>query len=778
MSSQAALYAACAEVLQLCQPHKGDLDFLFSREHGFATRMQAVCQERIHEIEQDPETDPEELDGIRMELHTWSLLQSLEAIRRVESSLPPSPAALLAQNPYTPQQTLEQAAMDRSRTWTELAAVREWLQETAPQPHVLDASTGYWRLTLRRAEHRARFGVAGGASGRLDPDVETREGTKIAPEDAAEDRALLQTLFAYVRNGELDAAYELCVRANQPWRAASVRGALLFTWPALSTLPADREIGPAEWEGNRRRSLWLSTAVRAATNPTVPEPERVLYAALAPCYATQRVLSSACHTWEDHLWARTCVLIEERRSALFQSLGGSFWERGLAALDQEPAEDLGEEDWAGEVAKALEDLSSITVQDGLPADHPFHISQLYIIQNITGTLLNEFANQLEKKAFDTSSPEYTSMTRFFAHLSLFLQMIDDKDAKESSLATQKILEAYLSVLESAGQRALIAIYAGALGDNAVNRYALFLSSLDLSVNAETRRVTLADAAHHGLDITLVAAETAQLTIAQALKELEHSALKGLLPDPSKTSDAVTTESEERLRRSLEWTSFLEETDETALENANVILRYFLAIGKVEVARRVLREHQLKLPDAHRTPALMEEFQQYFKFFDVWETLARAQECAAIEAPHMTRDTHAAWLRDYKGLVEQARQLIVGLFRMEWMVVLDDEEDEENADSLNEHERRDKYFSRIRRIYVPELLLRLHALLLDSRHYIPENVKHAIKLSTVVADSRFKMDRAFGAEDGGRPLKVYLEAVRNAVLISLENGGSDPFSVVA
>ena len=101
------------------------------------------------------------------------------------------------------------------------------------------------------------------------------------------------------------------------------------------------------------------------------------------------------------------------------------------------------------------------------------------------------------------------MTRFFAHLCLFLQMID---APVSPFATQLVLEAYLRVLEAAGQRELIALYAGALGDNAVERYALFLTSLELAGDADERRLALARARDHGLDVERVAVVTAERTI--------------------------------------------------------------------------------------------------------------------------------------------------------------------------------------------------------------------------------------------------------------------------
>ena len=124
------------------------------------------------------------------------------------------------------------------------------------------------------------------------------------------------------------------------------------------------------------------------------------------------------------------------------------------------------------------------------------------------------------------------MARFFAHLCLYLQMID---IPVPPLATQVILESYLQVLEvspppraftvvsnmpaikAAGQRDLIAMYAGALGDNAVDRYAMFLTSLELSADITERKAALFRAREHGLDTDRVAVATAERTIDRAFE---------------------------------------------------------------------------------------------------------------------------------------------------------------------------------------------------------------------------------------------------------------------
>lgn len=97
---------------------------------------------------------------------------------------------------------------------------------------------------------------------------------------------------------------------------------------------------------------------------------------------------------------------------------------------------------------------------------------------------------------------------------LFLQLID---VHVPPLATQVILEAYLQVLEAAGQRDLIAMYAGSLGDNAIDRYAMFLTSLELTADVAERKQALVRARDHGLDIQRVAAAAAERTIEKVMK---------------------------------------------------------------------------------------------------------------------------------------------------------------------------------------------------------------------------------------------------------------------
>ena len=118
------------------------------------------------------------------------------------------------------------------------------------------------------------------------------------------------------------------------------------------------------------------------------------------------------------------------------------------------------------------------------------------------------------------------------------------------------------------------MYAGALGDNAVERYALFLTSLALSADPAERRIALQRAREHGLDVPRVAVVTAERTIERALDSLPSS-VKGPLPDLANATLEPPEEAEILLVRSIEWTVVEADTYDTALEQANVILRHLL-----------------------------------------------------------------------------------------------------------------------------------------------------------------------------------------------------------
>ncbi|KAG1769950.1 hypothetical protein EV702DRAFT_1140312 [Suillus placidus] len=65
------------------------------------------------------------------------------------------------------------------------------------------------------------------------------------------------------------------------------------------------------------------------------------------------------------------------------------------------------------------------------------------------------------------------------------------------------------------------------------------------------------------------------------------------------------------------------------------------------------------------------------------------------------------------------------------------------------------------------------MLYASREHVPEDLKRALELANIVADSRYKLYDDFLHLDG-RSLGEYLDAVRRA---TIAGGGSNPFKII-
>ncbi|KAG1774056.1 hypothetical protein EV702DRAFT_1128128 [Suillus placidus] len=62
----------------------------------------------------------------------------------------------------------------------------------------------------------------------------------------------------------------------------------------------------------------------------------------------------------------------------------------------------------------------------------------------------------------------------------------------------------------------------------------------------------------------------------------------------------------------------------------------------------------------------------------------------------------------------------------------------------------------------------------SREHVPENLKRALELANIVADSMYKLYDDFLHLNR---LGEYLDAVSRATIAGLEGGGSDPFKII-
>lgn len=158
-----------------------------------------------------------------------------------------------------------QRILESNAELAELRIVREWLQGLLPAKHTVEVRKGYLPFTKNALRSTQRNQLSGRRSNerlvqQLDPDAAVRGPGVLDVEDVNYEKALVRALFEYVRAGELDKALHLCSQTSQPWRAASLRGALFYHDPSLSE-PSSEDV-----MGNRMGDVWRHVAEKAATN--------------------------------------------------------------------------------------------------------------------------------------------------------------------------------------------------------------------------------------------------------------------------------------------------------------------------------------------------------------------------------------------------------------------------------------------------------------------------------------------------------------------------------
>ncbi|KAG8702888.1 Nucleoporin nup84 [Ceratobasidium sp. 394] len=749
------------------------LDVILEPDVGLANKLHEIC---AHEYEEaganrnEKGATDDEREEWRLERDTWDLIARLYTERSLpdESALSlPTPSQMVQRNPYTPTSALAQRAISQHTTLRELYLVREWLHDTAPAAprSIPGMGSNYRALTKHRVVHARRGAATQAFVSALDPDAEHRKGGggALDADDAAAEKALSRALLALLRAGKYEEARALCRVAGHDWRAAMIGGITSFKWDIVAEKEEnDQEDGmdvvqSEDWVGNKRRKLWSDTCQRTAMNTHISPESRALAASLAPARRTLPALLPQCRTFADHAWAHTSALVEERVAAVLEH-SGSWWE--LEDQEVEPSVDAGLDEatrvWEADVRAALAGLKHAPVDEGAGPDHPMHWTQIHCILGDINDVLEMAAERLNGGL----NIMRASWIRFFAHLCLFLTMIKQPIPANASAV---ILEAYIRVLESENQGDLVALYVSALGDNAVDRYALYLASLPADLPRDQRSNALSLARQHNLLVERVAIATADLIANNAIKELPP--LRGPLPSIATMNDEPTP-TELRLVRSVQWLLFNEETWKTAIYQSNAVLRYMLGMGRLNAARILIQS----LPDSLASSSTDDgELLGYIKFFGVWDTVPVIEAIRARDpGEDGTKAEKRAWEKEYKTALDEFYEATVQVLITYWLEL-------EYADP-NERKRERVEQSRIRQIYVPEMILQLHHELYASRETFPANLRRALQLPNIVADSRYGIFKDFVSTSGNR-MPEYLGCVREASIAMLKNGITDPVQAV-
>ncbi|KAG8935349.1 Nucleoporin nup84 [Tulasnella sp. 418] len=782
-----------AQVLQQFHGTKPSRELILDSENGLASRLEEICRRRcvltafgrikvVHSkllcsrdisIEDasinanERDTSYDELEALRLEKNTWTLLGTLYTYRSETPAVGSSAGEIIAKNPYTPPHTLASRIVESSPLLNELQVVENWLQDIAPLPQQSEHRPIYRMYTKRRIQQSRRAGRPGTDNlvTQLDPDVLNRESGTLDSEDMAFEKALAFTLFSHVRSGRLDEAFVICRESDQPWLAAALRGCIMFHWAPITSREQDEEGSSMQEEiseaiqGNKRQKLWRETCQRSSSNPLFSPAMRALLASLCPTPRTFPALLPLMRTWEDHLWARVNMLQQERIWACLESLGG-FWMNGMSLKQRVTAGDeaespavSGEAEWSHEVRKTLAELEQVKVDQGSDYRHPIHFAQLHIICNRTDNLFVEFAQKVRGGLKEqTDKRLYALIVRFYVHLCLFLRLLE---YNVPLLAADTIIEAYVEVLEEQGHGHLVALYVGALSQSAVTRYAAYLSTLGMHTSKQERVGALNRAREHGLDVNEVALATAASIAQQTFGLLPRN--EGSLPSADAFAKDLSTE-EVTLIRSTEWLTYQPDTYLEALIQSNNMMRYFLGMGRISAAKELAEIIPFEAIQQTHPGLGSWEHGSYVKFLKIWDLflhLPRVEEFPA-DAPPVKR---SEWTSAYSNSLSYLADQVLELLKSSWLA--DDQDAVLDERKLNELER-------IRCIYIPEMVLRLQHVLHESSKIVPGSLYRALELVRVLADSKFNVYSGFVSQHGNR-MKEYLEGVRRVALALLEEG---------
>ncbi|GAA5933388.1 uncharacterized protein JCM15063_001302 [Sporobolomyces koalae] len=799
------IYFEFSQHLQSAQA--GELDVLTDDSDNLLARWAAICDQQLESL--SSEFDPDSIDAWTLERNTWQLVHALYSERLDDSTPPPADPASVgsSKNPYTPPLSVVQQVIEGNRDLIELSAIRDWLHAIPSSLSPVEVRRGYLPYTTNKLKHLKRTGAQPpkGLVDELDPDAVTRaggapEGARLEPDDAAYERALIRTLYEYVRTGQLDLALDLCRQSEQSWRAASLSGGRLWFDPKLAPGDADleefdamdEELEEKRARGNRNRRLWKSMCRKIATSSALDPYERALYGALSGDIPSVLAVSTS---WEDVVWAHLNSLFEAHLEAsLTVSESGRYWNRTPHSVAPAPAQLDSEDPLFASISQpgvgirgqleAIFDklLKSDKTDLQLAAKNPFHVSQMYLIVDKIGHLLETFVERLESAAGETEPETLAHLLRFFAHLILVLRLLKQP---LPSYAANRILEAYVHVLEANDQdEGLIAFYASCLEEeSAVESYARFLLTFGPDSDITSRHVALRKCLDHNLSLPAIARRTVTLILSSALSSSPSlpSSARAQAVDAYARVDASQLE----LIRSLEWLTAEKETYIDALSEANALTRYFLSTDVPHAALVLLRSLPADLlstcasAPSSSSPALQLQIRehldyialftchdQHMRFSEVWARPPHALEGSKGKEKAETAQSKLelqTWTDGVETLVDELWSKVLEVLEGEWLKgeVVEGVQVEQDGTGP----RRLAELAAIRRLLIPDLVLRMHHSLVSTSRIIPSNLTRAFDLATIIADERYGLYHEFiptNSREGAEAnlLKTYLDEPRH------------------
>lgn len=365
--------------------------------------------------------------------------------------------------------------------------------------------------------------------------------------------------------------------------------------------------------------------------------------------------------------------------------------------------------------------------------------------------------------------------RFFAHLVLVLRTLNQPVPTSSANA---IIETYLRILEREGNDSLVAMYAACLREgNGEESYARFLrgeclpdsltAAMDSNASREAKSEALLRAKQHNLDVAVIAQETVRLILEEQFASIPS--LQSGEPDITTFSTSLS-ERDVYLIRAIEWLTMVPETLPEALARSNDVARYFLALGQAGAARALLESLPSGISELKDDDRQLTEHSDYVDLFNVFACHDRIDEILSQQpAETASKADQNAWSKRLLGAIEKTLVETKLLLTADWLRF--------HVPSSAYGSQRRKELRRIRQIFIPDLVMRLHTLLFENRKRFPQLLQEALDLTKVVAAEDYHVYEEFlGRDNVATRLIAYLNSVRAASMAALQGGSTDAFRV--
>lgn len=118
-----------------------------------------------------------------------------------------------------------------------------------------------------------------------------------------------------------------------------------------------------------------------------------------------------------------------------------------------------------------------------------------------------------------------------------------------------------------------------------------------------------------------------------------------------------------------------------------------------------------------------------------------------------------WRKSVVDAIERTEVSTLDLLTSQWL----------RFDLETSSSSRSSELARIRQVFIPDLVMRLHNLLMSNRHIHPPFLQHALDLTKIVADEDYHVyEEFFGKGDNPYRLVAYLERIRECSIEALSS----------